>query len=144
MARGVGGFDETLRVQDYYMWLKLSEKYNIDYICEKCAYYRVHSLSMSNFSSTNVSFEESVISLKYKYFEKASPTLQKVIAKNIQNSSVYLYQHQFPTAKKWLTLAFKLKPGFKTAVYFLSIRLGIPFSFFKMLKSNLLRRNDNR
>lgn len=143
-AREAGGFDESLQVQDYYLWLRLSEKYEIKYVEGTYAQYRVHDTSMSNFSSTNCVSEESVMTIKYRYYQKSNVDLRKVISTNIQNSSVYLYQHQFPSAKKWLTLAFKLKPGFKTAVYFLSIRLGIPFSFFKMLKSNLLSHNDNR
>lgn len=143
MAKAIGGFDETLRVQDYYMWLKLSKQHNIEYASGNYAYYRVHSISMSNLPSTNVSFAESVISLKYRYFDQAPPRLKKVIAKNIQNSSVFLYENKYPAAKKWLTLAFRLNPGFKTAVYFVSIRLGVPFTFFEMLKSNF-RRNDSR
>jgi hypothetical protein len=65
-----------------------------------------------------------------------------VIAKNIQNSSVYLYEHNHPNTRKWLTIAFRLNPSFKTGVYFLAIRLGVRFSFFKMLKLNLFGRND--
>lgn len=137
-ARNVGGFDENLRLQDYYMWLKLSESYEIKYIPEITAHYRVHSSSMTNYSPTNCILQESVLINKYRYFRRVSPKLKKIIAKNIQNSSVYLYEHNYPTAKKWLTIAFRSSPSFKTGVYFLSIRLGIPFSFFKMLKRNFL------
>jgi glycosyltransferase involved in cell wall biosynthesis len=144
-AREEGGFDESLQVQDYYMWLRLSEKYQIRYMSATFAKYRVHDTSMSNLSSSNCVSTESVITLKYRYYNTiTTPGLKKIIAKNIQNSSVYLYQHNYPTAKKWLTLAFRLNPGIKTATYFLSIRLGVPFTFFKMLKSNFFRNNDNR
>jgi alpha-1,3-rhamnosyltransferase len=47
-AREVGGFDETVKVQDYYLWLKLSEKYLISYVPATFAKYRVHDSSMSN------------------------------------------------------------------------------------------------
>jgi alpha-1,3-rhamnosyltransferase len=134
-ARIIGGFDETLRLQDYYMWLKLSENYEIKYIPEIMAYYRIHSSSLSNFSSTRCTLEESVMINKYRYYDTTTPALQKVIARNIQCSSVYLYEHNHPNTKKWLSLAFKLKPGFKTFLYFCTIRIGIPFSFFKRMKS---------
>ena len=143
-AREMRGFDETLLVQDYYMWLRLSEKYQVSYISATLGQYRVHDVSMSNLPASNYRFAESVITLKYRYFKTSNSELKKVIAKNIQNSSVYLYEHNHPNTKKWLSIAFRLNPGFKTATYFLSIRLGIPFAFFKMLKSNFLRNNDNR
>ena len=143
-AREMRGFDETLLVQDYYMWLRLSEKYQVSYISATLGQYRVHDVSMSNLPASNYRFAESVITLKYRYYKTSNSELKKVIAKNIQNSSVYLYEHNHPNTKKWLSIAFRLNPGFKTATYFLSIRLGIPFAFFKMLKSNFLRNNDNR
>lgn len=143
-AREEGGFDESLQVQDYYMWLRLSEKYEIRYVEGPFAQYRIHDTSMSNLSSTNCASEESVMTIKYRYYKRSARELKHVIAKNIQNSSVYLYQHNYGTAKKWLTIAFRLNPGFKTAVYFLSIRLGVPFTFFKILKSNFKKKNGNR
>jgi len=139
-AREIGGFDETIQVQDYYMWLRLSEKYEIRYVEGPYAQYRIHDTSMSNVSSTNCVSEESVMKIKYQYYKKTTPELKEIIAKNIQNSSVYLYQHNYATAKKWLTIAFRLTPSFKTWVYFLSIRLGVPFTFFKILKSNFTRQ----
>jgi glycosyltransferase involved in cell wall biosynthesis len=143
-ARDAGGFDETIQVQDYYMWLRLSEKYEIRYVGGTLAQYRVHDTSMSGLSITNCASEESVMTIKYRYYKRSTPKLKQVIAKNIQNSSVYLYQQNYVSAKKWLTIAFRLNPSFKTGVYFLSIRVGVPFGFFKMLKLNFFRRNDNR
>ncbi|MGN6194466.1 MAG: glycosyltransferase family 2 protein [Ginsengibacter sp.] len=139
LAREAGGFDETIQVQDYYMWLRLSKKYEIKYLSGPFAQYRIHETSMSNVSSTNCVSEESVMTIKYHYYRTSKPELKRIIAKNIQNSSVYLYQHNYSTAKKWLTIAFRLNPSFKTAVYLIAIRLGVPFSFFKNLKSNFGR-----
>lgn len=134
-ARLIGGFDETLRLQDYYMWLKLSENYEIKYLPEITAWYRVHKSSMSNFSPTSCVLEESVMINKYRYFHQTSQDLKKVIAKNIEYSAVYLYQHKYPSAKKWLGIGFKLRPGIKSFLYCCSSRLGIPFSFFTRIKS---------
>jgi glycosyltransferase involved in cell wall biosynthesis len=142
LARAIGGFDETLLVQDYYLWLKLSKEYEIVYVNSVSAFYRVHSKSMSNLSSTNLPFEESVMKLKHRYFDKASPSIKKIIARNIQNSSVFLYKYNYPSSKKWLSIAFRLNPGFKTLLYCFTIRLGIPFSFFERIKKETKRMTE--
>jgi hypothetical protein len=139
-ARIIGGFDESLHVQDYYMWLKLAEKYEILYLNMICGYYRVHRISKSNLASTNSLSEESVVTLKYRYYKHCNPELKRIIARNVQNSSVYLYEQNNSSAKRWLTIAFGLNPSLKTAVYFFSIRFGIPFSFFKLLKRNFAKK----
>ena len=136
-AKEVGGFDETLALQDYYMWLQLSEKYEIKFLNECTAFYRIHSSSMSNNIKTNPDSVNSSITLKYRYYKSSNTLIKKKIAKNIQFASVYLYQNKYPTAKKWLTIAFYLNPGIKTLLYFFSIRLKIPFSFFDKIKSKL-------
>jgi glycosyltransferase involved in cell wall biosynthesis len=136
-AKEVGGFDETLRVQDYYMWLKLAEKYEIKYMPENTAYYRVHDFSMSNCIGTSLASADSVLQLKYRYYHSRNRKLKEKIAKNFQNGSVHLYQYKYPTTKKWLSVAFYLKPGFKTCIYFISVRLGIPYSFYNRIKKYL-------
>ncbi|MEO6707250.1 MAG: glycosyltransferase [Ginsengibacter sp.] len=134
-AKEVGGFDETLALQDYYMWLQLSEKYEIRFLNECTAFYRIHSSSMSNNVKTNPDSVNSSITLKYRYYKTSSPSIRKKIAKNIQFAAVYLYQHEHPASKKWLTIAFRLNPGIKTFLYSCSIRLNIPFSFFNKIKA---------
>jgi len=138
-AKSEGGFDESLQVQDYYMWLKLAEKYKIQYVSENLAYYRVHEASMSNKITTYLASTDSVLRLKYRYYPLINSEQRKRMAKNIQNASVHLYEYKYWTYKKWISIAFYLNPGFKTCLYFIAIRLAIPFSFFNKLKT-LLRR----
>jgi hypothetical protein len=134
MVKEVGGFNESLQVQDYYMWLKLSGKYECLYMNDFTAKYRVHSNSMGNSSRSNTRSEDSVLNIKWPYYSSSAAPIQQIIKRNIQNSSVYLYEHNYPTAKKWIKLAFKLKPGPKTFFYFIVSQLGIPFSYIKRLK----------
>jgi alpha-1,3-rhamnosyltransferase len=134
-VRNEGGFDETLRVQDYFMWLRLAKKYTIRYMPDNLAYYRVHDASMSNKITTYLASADSVLQLKYRYYALIDSQQRKRMAKNIQNASVHLYQYKYSTYKKWISIAFYLNPGFKTCLYFLSVRLGIPFSFFNKLKT---------
>lgn len=133
-AKEVGGFDETIVLQDYYMWLQLAEKYDILYLNECTGAYRIHSASMSNNIKTNPASVNSAITLKYRYYKNSNEILKMKIAKNIQYASVYLYQNKYPTSKQWLSIAFKLNPGIKTFLYFMAIRIGIPFSFFERVK----------
>lgn len=134
MAQAIGGFDGNLQVQDYYMWLKLSEKHEALFLKEKTAYYRSHLASMSRSSKTNPRSVESVLNIKYKYFKSSTKKVQKVIEKNIHFSAAYLYEHKIPSAATWLKRDFIYNPGIKTFGYFVAINLGIPFSFFNSVK----------
>ncbi|CAN5338695.1 glycosyltransferase [soil metagenome] len=134
-AKDVGGFDETLVLQDYYMWLQLAEKYEFRFLNDCTGAYRIHSASMSNNIKTNPASVNSAITLKYRYYDRSNDIVRKKLAKNIQFAAVYLYQNKYSTSKKWLTVAFKLNPGFKTFLYFIAIRIGIPFSFFDRIKT---------
>jgi len=130
-----GGFDELLGVQDYYMWLKLTEKYKAIYMSQSSAVYRVHDNSMSNSIFTNPRSVDSVLSIKYNYYKSASKIIRNKILESIHYSSVYLYKAQYPTASKWLKIDFKLNPGVKNIIYLTASSFGIGYSFFEKLKS---------
>jgi len=134
MARTAGGFDEMQQVQDYYLWLKLSEKHDALYLKEKTAYYRSHQSSMSRSAITNPRSVESVLNIKYKYFKNSTKEIQEKIKKNIHFSAAYLYEHKITSAAIWLKRDFLFNPGIKSFTYFVAIHLGIPFSFFGSIK----------
>lgn len=64
------------------------------------AKYRVHSNSMVTSSRNNKRSEDSVLNIKSPYYSSSAAPIQQIIKRNIQNSSVYLYEHNYPTAKK--------------------------------------------
>jgi glycosyltransferase involved in cell wall biosynthesis len=134
MALVAGGFDEHQQVQDYYMWLKLSEKHDMLYLNEKTAYYRSHQSSMSRSSKTSARSVESVLVTKYRYLETGNEVVKRIIKKDIFNSVTTLYQSKFPSAGIWLKRNAELNPGIKSFVYYISFHLGIPFRFFNTLK----------
>jgi glycosyltransferase involved in cell wall biosynthesis len=136
-AKRVGGFDETLQVQDYYLWLKLSEQYKIIYLVENTALYRQHAISMSNNILTNPRSEDSVLKIKFKYYRNGNKKIRSIIKKNIYFSAAYLYQFNYPSAKIWLKKNLLLNPGIKSLGYYAAIKLGIPYSFFEKIKSKL-------
>lgn len=129
------GFDETLSVQDYYLWLKITEKHTVIYMPGPTAMYRVHAHSMSNSRSTNPRSVDSILTINYRYYKNANELIRKKIKRTIHNSAAHLYKLKYPTAKKWLQVDFFLNPGLKTALYFLGRQLGIPYLFFEKLKS---------
>jgi alpha-1,3-rhamnosyltransferase len=134
MARQVGGYDNNIQVQDYYMGIKLSEQFPIIYMPQTSAFYRVHAKSLSNNPISNVRSIESVLRFKYSYYQKVNSRIQKIIKKNIHFSAAYLYEHKISSAAFWLKKDFLLNPGAKTFGYYVAIHLGIPFSFFGFIK----------
>jgi len=136
-ARMVGGFDETLQVQDYYLWLKLSKQFETIFLPENTALYREHTASMSNSSLTNPKSLDSVLNIKFRYYKQCNKNVQKIIRADIHWASAYLYRYNYATAKSWLKKDFLLNTGFKSAIYYAAINLGIPYAFFEKLKSFL-------
>jgi glycosyltransferase involved in cell wall biosynthesis len=136
-TRTVGGFDETLQVQDYYLWLKLAENYQTIYLPGNTALYREHNKSMSRNSLTNPRSVDSVLSIKFDYYKNSNKNIQNKIRKNMAPYAVYLYQFNYPTAKKWLSKNFMLNPGLKSFIYYASIQLGISHSLFSSIKSKV-------
>lgn len=134
-AKEIGGFDENLGVQDYYLWLKLSEKYNVIFDNRKTAIYREHLNSMSASPETNPRFFESVLKLKYSYFSKANTQIQKIIKKNVEDTSIYMYTMNYSNSKKWLALNLYLNPGIKSLIYFMASKLSLSYLFFAKIKS---------
>lgn len=136
-ARSAGGFDETIQVQDYYMWFKLSQQYEAIYLDDYTGYYRVHSKSMSNRKVSNRSSVESVLKIKHSYYSQLDESVRQIIRKELNASAVYLYEQKSKTALHWLKRAFYLNPSLKTFVYYLSAIMRIPYSFFFRVKSIL-------
>lgn len=80
----VGAYDENLRVEDFDMWLRLSEKYPFGYLDFLAAYYRKHS--NNSHGNYKVSYEQKELVLeKYKsnsYYNQAM---------KIHNQNAFLY-----------------------------------------------------
>lgn len=61
----VGNYDENLFIEDYDMWLRISDKYQIGYIDEYLAYYRIHDNNISK-QSLNMYKAQKTILNKWK------------------------------------------------------------------------------
>lgn len=133
-AKNIGGFDDKMQVQDYYMWLKLSRNFSFIFHPFVTAFYRVHSVSMSNSISTKFRSYEDVLNIKFSYYHKTGKKGKQFIVNEITSISQVLYQFGNVSAKKWLLRAFLLRPTFKTFIFLLCISLGIPYDYFLILK----------
>lgn len=74
-----GHYDSTFLAEDYYRWLKISEKYFIGYLPEKLAYYRLHG---SNISKAKMEILDEENLLLQMLFDKEGE-LQKEIRKKM-------------------------------------------------------------
>jgi glycosyltransferase involved in cell wall biosynthesis len=134
-VKAVGGFDDNAALHDYYIWLALSKKYEVAYIPENMASSRIHGgLSLSNSPKTKIKMLEGVLVVLYQHYDTGSIAVKKKIEKLIVDIAPALYKFKYPTAKYWLKLAFKLKPGFKTVLYYWGCSLGLSYNFFDRLK----------
>lgn len=134
LAKEVGGFDETQQVHDYYLWLKLSEKYDVKFCPGKYALYRIHNASMSNNSKTSPMSIENVLRTKYRYLKQANSEMKNIIKRDIYNSVTTLYENNIKSSGVWLRRNLFFNPGLKSFGYFIAYNLGIPFSFFNSIK----------
>jgi glycosyltransferase involved in cell wall biosynthesis len=137
LIRQAGGFDEAVGVQDYYMWLILSARYQFLYQHTANAFYRVHHASMSNSSITNPSSVRSILEIKYKYFDSGSEQIRQAIRGTIASSAPYLYRYQHPDAKKWIRLNWIHNPSVKNLVQYCFICLGLPYVNFGIVKKGI-------
>lgn len=64
----VGGYDETLWIEDWDMWLKIAQKFQVGYVDEYLAYYRRHDTNISN-QTLKMYEAEKIILNKYRDYK---------------------------------------------------------------------------
>ena len=135
-VKAIGGFDDRVALHDYYIWLALSKKYQVAYIPEHTASYRIHGgLSLSNSPKTKTKMLEGVLVVLYQHYDTGSIVVKKKIENLVIDIAPALYKFKYPTAKYWLKLAFQFKPGFKTGLYYWGGCLGLSYNFFGKIRS---------
>ncbi len=134
-ALDVGGYDESLQVQDYHLYLKLAERYPFVYCENLTALYRLHSSSVSNTDQTNAKSVEHTLKLLQRYYDNGSPAFKRFFHQRIFNAVPFLYGNRQENKNYWITQNALLNPGLKSWIYYMSNKVGIPFSFFLGLKT---------
>lgn len=65
VLKETGKYESSFLVEDYFRWLKISEKYFISYIPEKLAYYRLHNSNISKLKEEQIAQEEVMLSILF-------------------------------------------------------------------------------
>ncbi len=81
----VGKYNENINIEDWYMWLKLSQKYKIGYLDKKLAYYRIHS-SNSSSNIKRMMQNEVLILSEYKDYPEAKLGIRNTKRRYLQLS----------------------------------------------------------
>ena len=110
----LGGFDEEIHTEDYYMNLKIAEKYEIGFINEYLSYYRLHPYK-------NIQIVKQYIShLKSINHFKNSDIYHKALL-NWHWNSMSVYTQFIGFKMQGLNSLFKLLPSFYKLHYIKSI-----------------------
>jgi len=114
----VGGYDESLPIEDLYMWLKIAELHPIGFIDDYLAFYRLHSDNTCTKTDIMLATEEKILNLfqhhknfKELYlqwnldkFNRFSKTNKKLALKFMVNSKQLFYTKKFQYALMKLIL----------------------------------------
>lgn len=139
-AKQMGGYDQSFQIQDYYLYLTLSEHFSFLYYDCLTGFYRVHSTSLSNNLQSNAKSIEGSLKLQFLNYSKGNQNVKANIRKSIFNMAPYFYKHRFSTAAYWLKKNVQFNPGLKSIGYFAAFHLGIPYALFDKFKLLFLKR----
>ena len=139
-AKQTGGYDPNFQVQDYYLYLTLSEQFPFCYDDYISASYRVHSDSLSNSLQSNARSVEGSLKLQFLNYSKGNEKAKAHIRKSIFNMSPYFYQHAFTSANYWLKKNVLFNPGLTSVGYFIAFNLGIRYSLIEKIKALFLKK----
>jgi alpha-1,3-rhamnosyltransferase len=110
----LGGFDEEIHTEDYYMNLKIAEKYEIGFIDEYLSYYRLHSYKNSQIVKQYISHLKSI-----NHFKNSD-----IYSKALMNwhwNSMAVYTQFIGFKMQGLISLFKHAPSFYKLHYIKSI-----------------------
>jgi len=140
----VGNYDESMPIEDYDMWLRISNKYDFAYDSHPAAMYRTVDSSLSrnpnNFKKISNSCKESRIkSLDYTLLNKSQ---KKTAVKDIMDLCKYEYSNgdtpKCVLRKKLLASVFSINP--KEIIFAISVILGVPPKIYYRMHSILGRK----
>ncbi|OCA80128.1 hypothetical protein BBH99_04580 [Chryseobacterium contaminans] len=114
VIKETGKYDTQFILEDYYRWLKISQKYLIAYIPEKLAYYRLHTENISKIKADRVELEAALLQMMFdkKGIAKGSinHTTQKFYISGKELPEEYLNAYRsYPFHLKKLDFAIKKK-----------------------------------
>ena len=139
-AKQIGGYNPAFQVQDYYLYLTLSEHFPFIYSNCISGFYRVHSTSLSNTFESNRKSIEGTLQLQLISYSKGNEKAKASIRESVFNMAPYFYKYGFSTAPYWLKKNVQLSPGVTSICNLAALNLLIPYSFFDRLKNKFLKK----
>ncbi|WP_160137038.1 glycosyltransferase family 2 protein [Chryseobacterium sp. c4a] len=124
VVRETGKYDAQFIIEDYYRWLKVSQKYLIAYIPEKLAYYRLHTDNISKVKADRIEMEAALLQMM---FDKKGVSRGSI---NYITQKLYQSGTQLPEE---YTSAYHAYP-FRSKKLDFAVRKKLPFSLYKILK----------
>ncbi|WP_124639587.1 MULTISPECIES: glycosyltransferase family 2 protein [Amniculibacterium] len=117
VVKETGKYDSKFIVEDYYRWLKISEKYYIAYIPEKLAFYRQHDTNISKTKAERIATEDFLLRMMFDkegvYQKYINTKIYKEYIENKLSSEIRNAFLNYPYKSKRLYLALKYRiPSF--------------------------------
>lgn len=135
----VGGYDERLSYEDYDMWLRLSDRYLLDFLPGTVARYRIVATSMVRtlFVKPNTRHSYSIYLIHKHWIDsgKLTPAQRARWAEKIFTAAYSLYLANDRRAAHCLRSAARLAPRVRTVLLALSASIGLSRSRAKYLAS---------
>lgn len=122
-VKQTGKYDSSFLVEDYYRWLKIGEKYEIAFVPEKLAYYRLHEENISKIKAERIGIEANMLRIMFDH---------KGIAKNKINDFI----HGMYICKKVIPedlFLLYIKYPFHSKMLKFCIRYDIPPTIFRII-----------
>lgn len=136
LIKNVGGYDETLHIEDWEMSLLLSRKYNVLYNDKVTAHYRVEKNSLMHSEKSKVLIFDSLCKTLLKHSNQ-SKELDKIIFKNISRFAIILYVYEGKTARYWLLKSLPYSVTIKKLIYTFLAKINVSHRFIKKWKRTI-------
>ncbi|MGE8432277.1 glycosyltransferase family 2 protein [Chryseobacterium joostei] len=124
VIRETGKYDTQFIIEDYYRWLKISEKYLIAYIPEKLAYYRLHEENISKVKAEKIEKEAALLQMMFD---------KKGVAKSSINTAVEKFYFSGTELSEEYLTAYRAYPFHLKKLDF-AIKKNLPIPLYKILK----------
>ena len=130
--RALGGYDEGLFVEDWDMHLRLAEKYDIAFLPERLAQYRILSDSMSRSpeSRTEMLQARRQTLLKWVGYDRRADEL---IDRTLGDLPAALYQARHPAARHYVARRLRRRGRLRDLVMLACLVAKVPYPGFQAL-----------
>lgn len=129
----VGLYDESLRVEDWDLWLRLVKQFKYYYTGEYDSVYRIVPSSLTNNSQNYASVYSTYCRTLLKHVGY-SKTGNRNIAKNLKSLSLKVFKYDGADSVELLKQSYILNKDVKTFILYIAAYLGIKYRAYESLK----------